>query len=102
MSIREQIEAEVEAVAGEVKSFKAIANTVTELHQQLGAALSKADTCLRMIQSKAIISSNEKLMDQLSNLLDSCEQVRRNRNQMDLGTFVVKTDRVMDAVWKSL
>jgi len=102
VSVREQIEAEIEVVAGKVKDFKSHAAVLIELHRQVGDTLAKATSCLRVIQSKKIVSRNDELMKQIQTLTDSVDQISQSRNRMDLGTFVVRTDRVMDAVWKEM
>ncbi len=101
-SIREQIEADCNDVAESVKAFKQAIHEVTELHSQLFVPLGAANLALRVIQSKSFIGRNDPLMKEIQRLNELVEKVQQLRNQMDLGTLVVKTDRVMDAVWKSL
>ena len=101
-SIREQIEADCEDVSESIKAFKLSLHDLIEQHSNLFVPLSTAKTALRVIQSKSFITANDPLMIEIQKLDEMIERVRQLRNQMDLGTLVVKTDRVMDAVWKSL
>jgi Zn-dependent oligopeptidase len=101
-SIREQIEADCEDVATSVKQFKQAIRDLTELQSQLFVPLSAANTALRVIQSKSFINKNDPLMCDIQKLEEMIDRIRQLKNRMDFGTLVVKTDRVMDAVWKSL
>ena len=101
-SIREQIKADCVDVDESVKAFKQAMHELVEQHSQLFVPLGAAMMALRVIQSKSFITANDPLMIEIQKLDEMIERVRQLRNQMDLGTLVVKTDRVMDAVWKSL
>lgn len=100
--IHQRIGEEIDAVASEVRNFKAAAHEIIELHRKIGDAISKAGSSLRVIQSKAIIQRDTKLMDKIQTLQDSVDRIHESRNRMDLGTFVVRTDRVMDEVYQAL
>ena len=101
-SIRQQIEADIDDVAKEVKRFKLAAAKVLEVREELNAPLDEAALALRIIQSKSFIVANAPLMEKISRLEEIVARLRELKNMIDGGTFVVQTDRVMDDVWKSL
>ena len=101
-SIRQQIEADIDDVAKEVKRFKLAAAKVLEVREELNAQLDEAALALRIIQSKSFIVANAPLMEKISRLEEIVARLRELKNMIDGGTFVVQTDRVMDDVWKSL
>ena len=101
-SIREQMEADVDDVAMAVRAIKDAVEGITNLHNQLSTPISAAEGSLRVMLSKSFISRDEKLRPQVEKFLDLVQRVHELKNTMDMGTLVVQTDRVMDAVWKSL
>ena len=85
-----------------VRAIKDAVEGITNLHNQLSTPISAAEGSLRVMLSKSFISRDEKLRPQVEKFLDLVQRVHELKNTMDMGTLVVQTDRVMDAVWKSL
>ena len=99
-TIREQIQADCDTVADQMKVCQAAAHDITELQRRLGVTLDRMDTALRVIQSKSFINGSSKAMSSCELLKISLDQIRENRNRMDCGTFVVRSSRAMEAIWE--
>jgi hypothetical protein len=93
---------EIDVVAEQVKVFKGAAHQFVELHRQMGSTLDRLTESLRLMQQSTFVNRNAAVMDKVSQLESSIENLVRARNTMDGGTFVVRCDRTMDAVWETL
>lgn len=102
MSIREQLLADADDAAQQIKNMKQAGQSLYAISNDIVAALSEMELSLRAMQSKSFFINDPKLVQELEKLTARIERLRELRNMMELGSFSIQVDKAMQMAWEKL
>lgn len=101
-TIQEQLQIEIDDTCEDIKRIKLAVSELVRLQSELNRPLAMAEASLRAIQGKSFIANNRRLVEGVESLDNQISRIRELKNTMDMGTLVVRADRVTDELWQSL
>ncbi len=98
----DQIIAEADAAAAEIPKIKHAAAALTAASNQISESIERMELSVRFLAPKPLICRDQKLLAQLRQIEERLARLREFRNMMELGSFELHVNRVMETAWEIL
>ena len=100
--MKAKIPALADKTAHAIQQAKAQIGEIAFLANTLGERIQKLDAALSDIQSIGLFSQDANLLAAIQSMRDEAENIRRLRNQMELGGLAISGKNILDIAWGKL